>query len=173
MSAYPTLSEVPTYGFKQKSIDNTIRSNQEANYEVTRRRASRQRRDFDWPYEYLPDDDKYLLRAHYDVNQCDTEFDLLSWEEAYGDNAWQANHVYTYGVVVRPTTANGRSYMCIQAGTTDAAEPAPWGVVKNGNTADNTVIWRENTYTVKYREPIDWDYVVYGKSGVMVKMRET
>lgn len=54
--------------------------------------------------------------------------------------AWQAATIYTVGAIVRPTTYNGRRFICTVAGTSGGAEPA-WNTTVDGTTADNTVTW--------------------------------
>src|SRR5689334_16160115 len=62
---------------------------------------------------------------------------------------WEAETEYAVGDVVQPTTnPHGRRYICIQAGTSGAAEPERWqnkAVSSVGYTiTDNDVVWREN-----------------------------
>lgn len=69
--------------------------------------------------------------------------------EAYRSVIWATGVAYSVGDIVRPVTANGRSYRCTIAGTSAGSEPT-WGVVVNGTTADGGVTWTENTYTVRF-----------------------
>lgn len=49
--------------------------------------------------------------------------------------AWQANHAYTAGNIVNPTTANGHSYISIVGGTSGMTEPTwsgRWPAVTDG-----------------------------------------
>lgn len=73
-------------------------------------------------------------------------------EEAYGDRAWVANTVYAVGDIVRPTTANGRSYKCTTAGTSHGSTQPTWPTTYHGTVADNTVTWTENSYLVRFEE---------------------
>lgn len=59
------------------------------------------------------------------------------------------SHILTDFVI--PSTPNGYVYKCVQAGITGGSEPT-WGTTVDGNTTDNTVIWRayEDTMTSKY-----------------------
>lgn len=56
--------------------------------------------------------------------------------------AWAASTSYSLGAVVRPTTANGHVYVCVQAGTSAATEPT-WPTASRRTVTDNTVIWAE------------------------------
>lgn len=55
--------------------------------------------------------------------------------------AWAATTVYNLADTVIPSTPNGLFYVCTTAGTSAAAEPAPWSTTIGGTTADNTVTW--------------------------------
>jgi len=57
-------------------------------------------------------------------------------------SAWQATTAYILNQTVRPTTANGRSYLCTTAGTTAGTEPT-WPTANAGTVADGTVVWTE------------------------------
>lgn len=54
---------------------------------------------------------------------------------------WEASKVYALGDSVIPDTPNGYRYEVTTAGTSGAIEPA-WGVIMNGNTLDNGIVWR-------------------------------
>lgn len=56
-------------------------------------------------------------------------------------NVWQAGTAYTLEDTIVPSTPNGYMYKCVQAGTSGGVEPT-WGTTLDGNTNDNTVIWR-------------------------------
>jgi len=67
------------------------------------------------------------------------------------DMTWLTGQGYDLTDFVIPSTPNGYVYKCVQAGTTGGPEPA-WGTVVDGDTTDNTVIWRayENTILSKF-----------------------
>lgn len=71
--------------------------------------------------------------------------------EAYRTVVWTQNTAYSVGDIVRPVTANGRSYKCTVAGTSGGSEPS-WTTTVNGNTVDSGATWRENTYTVRFAQ---------------------
>lgn len=54
---------------------------------------------------------------------------------------WQPGKTYTVNNWVFPVTDNGYVYKCVTAGVSGAIEP-PWGSTIDGNTTDNTVVWR-------------------------------
>jgi hypothetical protein len=57
---------------------------------------------------------------------------------------WTLSTAYVLGDVVRPVTAPTHLYMCVQAGTSSATEPATWGTVSGKDMAtDGGVIWSE------------------------------
>ena len=59
--------------------------------------------------------------------------------------AWAALTAYNVGDLRRqlatPTVGEERVFRCTTAGTSGAAEPAPWTLTKGGTTADATVVW--------------------------------
>lgn len=55
---------------------------------------------------------------------------------------WAASTAYSVGQVVRPTTGNGRLYMCIVAGTSAGTEPT-WPTTSRATVTDNTATWAE------------------------------
>lgn len=57
-------------------------------------------------------------------------------------HVWVAGTTYTVNEFVIPTVPNGYIYKCVTAGTTSGAEPTTWGTTIDGNTTDNTVVWR-------------------------------
>ncbi len=84
---------------------------------------------------------------------CYEAFYLQNPEEAYRNIKWQAEHSYALNAIVRPVTANGRSYICTAAGSSGAAEPA-WPTTANGTVADGGATWRENSYLVRFKEDL-------------------
>lgn len=58
----------------------------------------------------------------------------------YRPEVWQANTEYTSGMVVIPTTPNGKYYKVKVCGVSGVTEPTDWGVV------DGTVEWAEYCY---------------------------
>ena len=79
-------------------------------------------------------------------------FYLQNSEEAYGDRAWVANTVYAAGAIVRPTSANGRSYKCTTAGTSHGSTQPTWPTTYHGTVSDNGIVWTENSYLVRFEE---------------------
>lgn len=88
-------------------------------------------------------------------------FYLQSYDEAYRERIWEASTAYVADDIVRPPTANGRSYRCTIAGTSNSSEPT-WPVSVNGTIVDGTVTWTENTYLVRFEtDLINIDYFNY------------
>lgn len=88
-------------------------------------------------------------------------FYLQNQEEAYRKALWQATHAYIVGNIVRPVTANGRSYKCTIAGTSGGTEPT-WPTTPNGTVVDGAVTWKENTYLVRFEvDYINLEYFQY------------
>ena len=57
---------------------------------------------------------------------------------------WSANTAYSLNTVVIPISRNGRSYRCINAGTSGATEPV-WIIGTGNNTKDgSSLIWTDN-----------------------------
>jgi hypothetical protein len=56
--------------------------------------------------------------------------------------AFQTNHAYSQGDMVKPTTANGYIYICSTAGTSHAATEPTWGTTIKGETTSNTAKFR-------------------------------
>jgi len=79
---------------------------------------------------------------------------------------WQAGKAYTVGNFVFEVADEGGTYVykCVQPGTSGAAEPT-WIQTVDGNTIDNTVIWRcyKNILSVKriYRLNTGNEYANY------------
>ncbi len=67
------------------------------------------------------------------------------------DLTWLAGYTYTLSDFVVPTTPNGFIYKCVQAGVSGGSEPT-FGTTVDGDTNDNTVIWRayEDTVASKF-----------------------
>jgi hypothetical protein len=88
-------------------------------------------------------------------------FYLQNPEESYRGTIWQANHVYIIGNIIRPVTANGRSYKCTVAGTSHSSAPT-FPTTPNGTVVDNTVTWRENSYLVRFEiDELNAEYFQY------------
>lgn len=60
--------------------------------------------------------------------------------------SWQASTSYNVGDRVKPTTFNGFTYVCVEAGTSGSSEPT-WGTTLWGLTTDGTVKWVCQPYT--------------------------
>lgn len=89
-------------------------------------------------------------------------FWFASLEEATRNAIWTASRAYVVGDIVRPTTKNGRSYICTVAGTSSTVEPA-WTITRKGTQVDGTVTWRENSYKCRFATDMhDFRYFYYG-----------
>jgi hypothetical protein len=60
---------------------------------------------------------------------------------AYPATTWALSTTYIVGDVVLPSTANGYMYVCLNAGTSGATEPAAWATSVGNTTADGTMTW--------------------------------
>jgi hypothetical protein len=88
-------------------------------------------------------------------------FYLQLLEEAYRSTVWTASTVYSVGDIVRPVTANGRSYKCTTGGTSGSSQPT-WPTTFHGTVGDGSVVWTENSYLVRFEEDIiNFDYFSY------------
>jgi len=67
---FPSLSITPNFPLRETEVDNTIRSNFEGGYELTRPRFTRRRRVFSFSYKYLPENDVNLLKSFYNQVGC-------------------------------------------------------------------------------------------------------
>lgn len=65
MPNFPTLSRNPSFPLEEIVEENTIRSNFEAGYELTRPRFTRMRKTFSVKYELLTNTDKQLIDNFY------------------------------------------------------------------------------------------------------------
>ncbi len=66
--------------------------------------------------------------------------------------------IYSLNQIRRPSTPNTHSYKCIQAGTTGTLSPT-FATAANATFSDGGVIWRENSYLVRFSEDtINADY---------------
>ena len=165
MANFPTLSRKSDYDQEEAIEDDAvIRSKMEAGYMVSRPRYTRSRKNFGTvKYDNLTDTDKDTL-MYFEKSTLSNgalSFDWQNPAEAYSGRKWAASTVYTLGAIVRPITANGRSYKCTVAGTSGGSQPS-WPVTKNGTVADNSVTWTENTYTVFLDAPIKFSDKSFG-----------
>lgn len=60
------------------------------------------------------------------------------WDDAL--TAWAALTPYAAGVVLRPTTRNGKTYYCSNGGTSGAVQPT-WTTTEGGSNTDATATW--------------------------------
>jgi len=75
------------------------------------------------------------------------QYDYVAWAMAVSvsfTNEWEDGAAYALGDIIKPTTANGRLYICTTAGTSDSSEPT-WPVTDevDDTVNDNSVIWKE------------------------------
>lgn len=161
MAAYPTLtSDDPDPDAWKEGIteDPTIRSNKRNGMITTRARFTRVPRTWEFAYKLLSDADRQVLQ----IFERETakfgavSFDWINFRDAYGAPDWTKTTAYTAGKVVKPVTANGRSYRCTTAGTSGATEPT-WPTTKNATVADGDIVWTENTHVVKFAQPIQFN----------------
>jgi hypothetical protein len=96
-----------------------------------------------------------ILTAFFEARKGSFEaFYFLNAEEAYRENIWVKSTSYVLNQIVRPTTVNGRSYKCTQAGTSHGSTEPTWPTTTNGTVTDSGVIWKENTYLVRFVDDI-------------------
>jgi len=90
-----------------------------------------------------------------DVRMAGFDFDRdgIPFSSASGVNAWQASRAYAVGSVVTPTTSNGFTYLCTQAGTSGATEPGTWNTTVGGTTTDNSVRWTTQSGVNQFQQP--------------------
>lgn len=78
MSAFPSLSINPVYPISESREDSTIKSDQEAGYQITRQRYSRVRKKWNLTYQYLVDADYTALTTFIDVT-VKGGADMFTW----------------------------------------------------------------------------------------------
>jgi len=66
---------------------------------------------------------------------------------ANSQTAWAAATSYPAGAIVRPTSANGRTYRAMNAGTSHASTQPTWPTTQGGEVTDNGITWRETGYS--------------------------
>ena len=85
---------------------------------------------------------------------------LKLWPEA-----WAANTAYAVGDVVKASTYNSHSYLCIVAGTSHATTEPTWSTTNGATQTDGTVTWKvfdPKTYQVKAPQGSIVPYVTFG-----------
>jgi hypothetical protein len=93
-----------------------------------------------------------------------------SWTEILGYTtapAWQANHTYAVGDILRPTTANDHLYYvasCTGTCKSGGSEPVAWTTTQGGTTTDNEITWRESYFQHIHSVTVDSsnDYIYAG-----------
>lgn len=120
-------------------------------------------RVFEMRFESLRLSDALLILDFFHARRGNYEsFSLQNREEAYRDAAWKAATTYYAGDIVRPVAPSGRSYRCTTAGTSHAATEPTWPTAYHGTVSDNSVIWTENSYLVRFEEPaVNFENVRY------------
>ncbi len=68
---------------------------------------------------------------------------VVSYVEDTAGTAWATGAAKALGDLVRPTTANGHLYVCVDPGTTHATTEPTWPTAARKTVADNDVIWAE------------------------------
>ncbi len=87
-----------------------------------------------------------------------TAFYLRAEDEIQRSVIHATNTSYVANQIVRPAVKNGHSYKCLIKGTSGNVAPTfPTGT--NATVNDNGIIWRENTYTVRFNDDVlNMDY---------------
>lgn len=157
MADFPTLSvDLDMEEWSEEAAeDPTVKTPFEAGYKQTWSRFSRIVSKFTCRLLMLPDSEKQTLKL-FERNTCKVganSFNIKNFQEAYGSPIWVKSTAYTAGQVVTPTTRTGRSYRCTTAGTSASSEPT-WPTTTNGTVTDGTVVWTENSMTVRLLGPI-------------------
>ncbi|ASA22777.1 hypothetical protein [Paenibacillus donghaensis] len=62
-------------------------------------------------------------------------------QDIRGSNTWIASHQYKVNDIALPSIDNGRFYLCVQAGESNASEPV-WSLVDGNTTYDKNAAWR-------------------------------
>lgn len=163
MSDFPAMTYDPDGEYTETPVeDPTKRSAFEAGYVQTSVAFTRTPKKFKFQYSYVINRDKNKL-AYFEAVTCRYGalfFDWKNFYEAYGqDNFWIKKTAYTLGEIVRPVAASGRSYRCTTAGTTHATDEPTWPTTKNATITDGSVVWTENTRTVRFASPIQFKMV--------------
>lgn len=83
----------------------------------------------------------------------DYDRDGIPFSSASGVNAWQGSRAYAVGNVVTPTSANGYTYLCTTAGTSNSTEPVVWSTTVGGITNDGTVRWTTQAGVNQFQQP--------------------
>ncbi len=162
MAIYPTLSRNPSLPLGETKHDSTIKSDFEGGYLHTRPRFTRERGIWELNYNYMFTSDKDTLSSFVDsVKGAADSFYWANQQEAYKFSAWQASQAYSVGDIRRPTTVNGRSYICTVAGTSDTSEPT-WPTSEEQTVVDGGVTWKENSYTVRFKERPKFENILPG-----------
>lgn len=110
-------------------------------------------------FSRLSPSDGDLIKAFFETCKGKyTAFYLIAEDETTRNVLHAINTTYSLNQIVRPITKNGHSYKCITAGVSGGSAPTfPTGT--NATVGDNTVVWRENTYTVRFNEDaVNMDY---------------
>lgn len=88
-----------------------------------------------------------LRMAGYDYDR-----DGIPFSSASGVSTWQASRAYGLGSVVVPIVANGFTYICTTAGTSNSAEPT-WSTTVGATVNDNSVRWTAQTGVNQFQQP--------------------
>lgn len=159
--AYPALLCDPDVDTWKEGIvdDPTLRSKKMVGILVTRPQFTRVPKTWQYRILQLTDSDKQLLKQF----EAETvRFGALSFywqnfQEAYGCDARMPGIAVVAGQVVQPLIPNGRSYKCTTGGTTHISATPAWPTTVGGAVTDGTVVWKENTYRVRFAAPIEYE----------------
>jgi len=114
---------------------------------------------FKLTFSRLRPSDADLIQAFFETCKgAYTAFYLKAEDEATRNVVHATNTTYSLNQIIRPIVANGHSYKCTTAGLSGGSAPIfPTGT--NATVSDNTIIWAENTYTVRFVEDqLNMDY---------------
>lgn len=84
--------------------------------------------------------DAFLDELALAIEQSVCDGQPVSYYEVHNPEHWLGEHTYALDESVRPTTRNGYTYQCTQAGNSGVNQPT-WGTTPGGITTDGGVEW--------------------------------
>lgn len=174
MDNFPSLTYDPNIEIKETAATDPVNRTKPENGPVhTSLRISRVPRKFSFTLGLLTAQDKDLL-VRFEDQKSKYGAVIFTWQnfyEAYHAPARLPGTAYLYGQIVRPATANGRSYRCTSAGTSGSGTPS-WPTSINATVTDGTVTWRENTYQVRQTKPWTFEMIAPGYWSCEMELEE-